>query len=187
MSKFKDGQQRFVSNIEELKKPKQLALCGLLIALYVMIYNMNIIITPVIQLRFGFLVIAVASFIGGPIMGMTVGVFGDLLSMFLTGGQGATFFFGFTVSYALMGLTCGLIFYKSKITISRVIVAGIAEFIIAIVLNSKWLSMLYGTTYYAQVILRLPKCIVMLFVNTAILYAFLKTFSVALRKSQILV
>lgn len=186
MLKDKMNQQRLALKFKELKQPKQLALCGLLVALYVMIYNMNIIITPIVQLRFGFLVIAIAGFVGGPIMGITVGAFGDLLSMFLTAGQGASFFFGFTLSYALMGLACGLIFYNSKITIPRVIAGGIAEFLISFLLNSKWLSILYGTTYSTQLIMRLPKCLVMLVINSVILYAFLKTFSVALRKSQLL-
>lgn len=170
-----------------LKGTKLIAIGGLLIALYIIMSYMNIAITQVIQIRFGFVVLAIAGLCGGPIMGATVGAVGDILSTIITGGQGASFFFGFTCSYALIGLCFGFIFYKSKVTIPRAILAAIVEFLNAMFLNTLWLSMLYGLPYKAQFITRLPKNIIMLGINIVIVYIVLKSLSVALRKAQIIV
>jgi Protein of unknown function (DUF1393). len=175
----------FVSRLSDLKKPKQLSICGLLIALYVVTSFANIPISQLIQIRFGFLVLAVAGFIGGPIMGATVGVFGDLLSVFVT-GQAGNIFLGFTLSYCLLGILFGLIFHNAKITITRCILATLVDFIISFVLNTAWLSILYGSPYKALLITRLPKCLIMLFINGVMLYAFLKSLSMVIKKSSIL-
>lgn len=188
MSKILTSDNKFLVGLTELKKPKQISICGLLVALYLVVYSLNIPLSQIVQIRFGFLVLATAGLCGGPIMGLTVGALGDVLSMILLAGKGGgSFFFGFTVSYALMGFVCGFIFYKEKITLPRILAAGITEFLISILVNSFWLSIMYGTTYGFQLVTRLPKCLIMLVINTVILLAFMKSLSFALKKSSILV
>lgn len=187
MSKFSKSINTLTAQLQELKQPKQLAICGLLLALYLAVYSLNVPINQMIQIRFGFLVLAVAGLCCGPLAGFLIGMTGDILSMIiLPGSGGGNFFFGFTISYALMGFLCGLIFYKKKVTILRIAAAGMTEFLISVFLNSLWLSILYGTTYQIQLITRLPKCLIMLIVNTMILFVFLKSLSMALKKSMIL-
>lgn len=186
MPEIMTGKNKFLIGLRELRKPKQISICGLLIALYLVVYSLNIPLSQIVQIRFGFLVLATAGLCGGPLMGLMVGALGDILSMILLAGNGGgSFFFGFTVSYALMGFICGFIFYKEKITTLRVITAGITEFLISILLNSLWLSIMYGTTYEFQVITRLPKCLIMLVINTMILLVFMKSLFFALKKSAI--
>lgn len=187
MSEISKNKSSLQSGLQQLKHPKGLALCGFLIALYLAVYSLNIPISQVVQIRFGFLVLAVAGLCGGPFTGLLVGLLGDVLSMILlpASGGGGSFFFGFTVSYSVIGFFCGLIFYKQKITFLRIMAAGIIEFLVSVFLNSLWLSMLMGTTYGIQIITRLPKCIMMLIVNTIILFIFLKSLSIALKKSMI--
>lgn len=186
MSKINIHSTNLAVSLQELKKPKQLSLCGLLLALYLVTYSLNIPISLMVQIRLGFLVLAMAGFAGGPVMGLTVGIVGDLLSMFLLSGKsGGSYFFGFTLSYALLGLFFGLLFYRKSITIPRVIIAGLIEFLTSLILNTLWLSILYGTTYQAQFLLRLPKCLIMLVVNTILLYILMKSLAVSLRRAKL--
>ena len=126
------------------KKSIWLAYCGLFIGMYIVLYYCNINITATIQFRLGFLALALSGLIGGPIMGITVGAIGDIISMIVTGGFGQTFFFGFTLSYALMGFLFGLIFYKRNITILRALLGALAEFIISLFLESKGFIISYS-------------------------------------------
>lgn len=176
-----------MSFFKKLKDPKNLAICGLFIALYIVTAFTNISISALIQIRFGFIVLAVAGLYGGPMMGLVVGGIGDILSFIATGGQGGTYFPGFTLSYALMGLLFGLIFFRTKITIPRVIAASVVDFLISVFMNSKWISIFSGNSYGSMILLRLPKCSIMLVINAILLYICIKAVYNALRKSQLLI
>jgi len=166
--------------VKKMSKLKSLVLCGLLIAMYIVLYYCNIVITTTIQFRLSFLVIAAAGLYGGPLMGLTVGILGDVLSMLVTGGQGATFFFGFTLSYAILGFFFGLIFHGVKMNISRAIAGGLVEFCVSLFINTYWLSILYGLPYQTMFFTRIPKCLLMLVISVTLLYLFLKAFSAML-------
>lgn len=163
--------------VKNMSKLKNLVLCGLLVAMYIVLYYFNIVITPTIQFRLGFLVIAAAGLFGGPIMGLTVGILGDILSMVATGGQGATFFFGFTLSYAIMGFLFGLIYHGAKMSFSRAMAGALVEFCISLFLNTYWLSILVGLPYKTMFLTRIPKCLIMFVISVTLLYFFLKAFS----------
>lgn len=171
----------FREQARNLRSIKGIVLCGLFLALYIVIYALKIPITPTNQVRFGFIALAAASLYGGPLMGLTIGILGDLLSMLLAGGQGA-YFFGFTLSYALMGFFFGFILFGVKITPIRAIVAGLVEFIIAMLLNSYWLSILSGTPYKVLLITRAPKCILTLVISSILLYILLNSLKTIINK-----
>ena len=167
----------FKVQAKNMSKLKSLVLCGLFIAMYIVLYYCNIVITPTIQFRLSFLVIAAAGLYGGPLMGLTVGLVSDILSMLVTGGQGAAFFFGFTLSYAIMGFLFGLIFYGVKMNIGRAIAGALVEFCVSLLLNTYWLSILYGLPYQTMFLTRIPKCLITLVISVTLLYVFLKAFS----------
>ena len=159
---------------------------GFFLALYVVLYLCNIVITPMIQFRLSFLAIAVAGLYGGPIMGLIVGVCGDLLAFFSTGGQGATYFVGFTLSYALIGLLFGFLFYGSKINVTRAIIGAMIEFLVSIFLNTYWLSILYGTSYTPLFITRLPKSLIMIVISSILLFILLRALQSILKRASLL-
>lgn len=171
---------------KEVKSLNFVIFTGFFLAMYFVLYLCNIIITPVIQFRLGFLAIAVAGLYGGPLMGLTVGAGGDLLAFFLTGGQGASFFGGFTISYALMGFLFGLIFYGTKVNIIRSIMGALVEFCISIFLNTYWLSILYGTSYTALFITRIPKALIMIVISTILLSLVLQSLQAILKRASFL-
>lgn len=168
---------RFKDQMRNMTKVQNIAVCGLFIALYIVLSYFKIRITDSLEIRFAFLILAVSAYYGGPVMGLIVGAASDILSMVLTAGSGSPFFFGFTLSYAVMGFLFGVVLYKSKVTIPRVIAAGFVEFLVSISLNTIWLQMMYGMPMEVLFVSRLVKCSIMLFINIVLLYVVLKSFS----------
>ena len=136
--------------------------------MYIVLYMFNIKISSILEIRMGFFAIAAASMFGGPIFGLAVGTLGDLMSMVVTGGQGASYFVGFTISYALMGFLFGLVFYGGKLNVLKAMVGAFFQFVISAALNTFWLSIYYGMPFKATLISRLPKSIAGFVVSTVL-------------------
>lgn len=175
------------NQIINISKLRNLVFCALMVAMYIVVSFFDIPITQSIEIRLGFIIIAAASMLGGPIMGLSVGALGDVVKMIITGGKGSSFFFGFTITYALMGFLFGLVFYKSKVTIPRAIAASICEFAISIFLNTWNLSILYGSPYKALFLSRLPKSATMLVINVFLLFITMRALQSAFRQNHITV
>lgn len=166
----------FRDQFRDLKRVQSICLCGLFVAAYVALSFFNLKLTPYLEFRFAFLALAAAAAYGGPIMGMTVGIAGDVVSFFAS-PQTGPFFPGFTLSYAILGFAFGFILYRSKATPLRVFVATFFEFVLACTLNTVWLHFMYGMEWKYLFTIRLVKCIVSLGVNTVLLFIFMKAFS----------
>lgn len=166
----------FREQFRDLKRVQSICLCGLFVAAYVALSFFNLKLTPYLEFRFAFLALAAAAAYGGPIMGMTVGIAGDVVSFFAS-PQTGPFFPGFTLSYVILGFAFGLILYRSKATPLRVFVATFFEFVLACTLNTVWLHFMYGMEWKYLFTIRLVKCIVSLGVNTVLLFIFMKAFS----------
>jgi len=167
----------FKTQSKNLRQVVNLALTGAFIALYIVITQHTIVISSVLQLRLGFLIIGAASLYGGPLMGMTVGVIGDVLAFLVSGGWGAAFFPGFTITYAIMGFFFGLILYGHKMSVIRAGFGALVEFILSIFLNTYWLTILQGTTFIPLFLVRLPKSLIMLPVSWVLLFIVLRSLS----------
>jgi len=81
------------------------------------------------------------------------------------------FFPGFTISGILGGLIYGLVLYKRKITLPRVILANaLVTVFVNMLLNTYWLTLLYGSAYMAIFPARIIKELILLPINVAIFY-----------------
>ncbi len=130
------------------KKPKTLfsikdiAILGVLLALYVVCGVFSIRIGTIFKLGFTFVAIACAGAIYGPVAGGTVGALGDVIA-FMVNPTGA-YFPGFTLTAFLSGVVFG-VFLRNKTAIFRIIIASfIVEFVGGLILNTFWISVLYG-------------------------------------------
>jgi len=136
------------------------AYIGALIALQVVLGNLVQIPTPIKQLNFGFLPIAVAGYLFGPLGGLLVAAFGDVIGTLLF-GTGA-YHPGFTVSAALVGIAYGfflspkynrwiegLMRSRTAGLLIRALFAVIAGAVIYDLLNSLWLVSIIGKGYLA--------------------------------------
>ena len=166
----------FRDQLRNMKKPQSLCLCGLFVAAYVALSFFSIKMTQYLEFRFAFLALAAAAAYGGPVMGMTAGIAGDIISFFAA-PQTSGFFPGFTLSYAILGFLFGLILYRSKITPLRVFWASFAEFAVACSLNTIWLHFMFGMEWKYLFTIQLVKNVISLGVNAILLFVFMKAFS----------
>ena len=144
-----------------------MAYVGVLVALQVVLGNLVQVALLTKQMNFGFLPIAAAGYLLGPLGGLLVAVLGDVLGTLLF-GTGA-YFPGFTVTAAAVGLLYGWLMcprFQGWLTAAirkrplevmvRAFLAALAVAVVYIFLNSYWLTFLVGKGYWALLIGRLP-------------------------------
>ncbi len=84
------------------------------------------------------------------------------------------FFFGFTLSAILKGLIYGFILYKKPLSLRRIFIANMISLIfITLLLDTYWLTILYGKAFLIFLSERLIK-IVLLPIETSLLYLLIK-------------
>lgn len=167
MKKIKD---MLLSSLLELKSTRNVVLCGLLAALAIVLGMVaSISIGPYIRIGFSGLPNRIVDFLFGPVVGCIFGGALDILKYFLK--PEGPFFFGFTFNAMLSGVIYGSILYKKPVSLKRIICA---EFLVKIVinclLNTLWLSMLYGQGFLAIMPMRVLKNAIMLPIDCAILF-----------------
>lgn len=165
----------FKEQLHQLRKPLSLCLCGLFVALYVVLSFFNIHMSEVLEFRFAFLALIAAVAYGGPIMGMCTGIAGDVVSFFMA-PQTGPFFPGFTLTYAIMGFGFGLLLYHSRITPLKAILASAVEYILSITLTTFWLHLMYGMEWKYLLTIRLLKCTISFGINAVLIFIFMKAY-----------
>jgi ECF transporter S component (folate family) len=115
--------QFFLESAAELKNLRSLTFASLLTALYAVTYSPvagTIMLVPgLIEIRLGYLVVAVAGMMFGPVVGVLVAVLGDLIGSLLF--YGGSFAFGYTLVWAVMGFGFGCALYRMRVSIPRVL------------------------------------------------------------------
>ena len=183
MQLFSKDAFQFQKQFREMRNIYSICLGGLFVAVYVVLSLFNIRLSQYLEFRIAFLALAAAAFYGGPIMGMSVGIAGDIISYFVT-PQSAPFFPGFTLTYAVLGFLFGLLLYHSRITPLRAFLAGLAEFFISCTLSTFWLHLMYGMEWKYLLTIRLFKNAISLGVYSVLLFVFLTAFSRILGTSR---
>ncbi len=144
-----------------------IAYIGALIALQVVLGNLVQIAMLTKQMNFGFLPIAVGGYLFGPVGGLLVAAFGDMIGTLLF-GTGA-YFPGFTVTAALAGIVYGFVLHPRYFKwadrccqkgvgglLIRAIMASIIAAAIYALLNSYWLTYFIQKGYWLILVGRLP-------------------------------
>lgn len=154
---------------------KFLTITAMLVALQVILGNLLQIPFLDKQYNFGFQPILIAGALLGAPAAMLVGGLGDFIGAHLF-PQGA-YFPGFTLTNILVGLCCGLVLHRRKLSLVRVIIAVVVSMLINWLLNSVWLSILYsanGRGYFGWLALRGPSYLVEAPANILLGYLMLK-------------
>ena len=126
-----------------------------------------------LHLSFEFLPFASLSMLFGPVAGAMSGGLSDIIN-YIINPKGA-FFPGFTISAMVSGIIYGISFYKKEISVKRCIFAESAIVVIVdILLNTLWLSLLYGKGFFVLLPMRIIKNVVMIPINVAMMYFVLK-------------
>lgn len=148
---------------------EKVAYIALLVALQIVLGNLVQIPLVSKQFNLGFLPVAVAGAMFGAPAAMIVGGLGDFFGAHLF--PAGAYFFGFTLSYVLVGLIYGLALYKKGLTLSRIVLAVVGASILNLFLNSYWLNMIIPTkTYWVWVGLRWWTYLIEIPLNVTILY-----------------
>jgi ECF transporter S component (folate family) len=140
---------------------------GAMVALQVILGNLVQIPMLTKQINLGYLPIAVAGYLLGPVGGITVGVLGDFLGTQLF--PAGTYYFGFTVTAAIVGLVYGWFLYpenqqwiakltktKTQALIVRVVIACILAAGVNLFLNTLWIQIFIvpSKAYWALLVSR---------------------------------
>lgn len=170
---MKKMKELYLSSVRELASPKNLALCGVMGALSMVLGIVaSIQIGPYIKIGFSGLPNRIVECLFGPVIGCIFGGTMDILK-FIAKPDGP-FFFGFTFDAMLAGVLYGSILYKKPVTIPRVFVAELAaKVIVNCGFNTLWISVLYGKGFLAILPMRLLKNAIMLPIDTIITFAML--------------
>lgn len=151
---------------------KKIAYLSLLIALQVIFARFLSINAWNIRIGFSFLPVAVASIIFGPLYGGIVGAIGDFVGaiLFPTG----TYFPGFTLTAFINGLIFGLFLYKKQNWVRVLLAVLCSNIFCTLLLNSLWISVLYGSPFLPLLTTRLVQSAVTAPVQFAVLLVFIK-------------
>jgi ECF transporter S component (folate family) len=153
-----------------------MVLCGLMGALAIVLnYTTSIFITEYIRIGFSGLPNRIIDYLLGPGVGAIFGGVMDILK-YITKPAGGAFFPGYTISAVLGGIIYGFLLYKKPIKLWRVLCAEfLAKLFINCMLNTLWLKIMYGSAFMAILPTRALKNLIMLPIDTAILF-FVLTF-----------
>ncbi len=146
-------QQKHLSNIY------QLVIMALLMAISIILSRFFSISAWNLKIGFAFAPIALAGMLLGPIPAAIVAAAADFLGATLFPiGQ---FFPGFTLTAFLTGILFGA-FLNKRANIKNIVLASIATQVIgSLLLNTLWISMLYGTPFWALMPTRIIQTCVM--------------------------
>ncbi|MGX8700133.1 folate family ECF transporter S component [Caproiciproducens sp.] len=161
------------SSVQELRSVTTIAMCGLLLALNAVLGIFTVPVSDLFRIRFSFLTVAASGFLYGPVVGGIVGAVGDIVNYVLR--PAGPFFPGFTLNAFLSGFIYGLILYKKPVTVGRVLAAStVVTVLVNFLLNSLWLSILYGKAFLAVLTVRAAADLLLFPVNVVMLYTLLK-------------
>lgn len=167
---MKKIKQLFSDSLHEFTVTKNLVLCGLMAAIAIVL-NMvaSISIGPYVKIGFSGIPNRIVEFLFGPVVGCIFGGALDLLKFMIK--PDGPFFFGFTFNVMLAGLIYGCLLYHKPLSIKRIV---IAEFLVKLIvncgLNTLWISMLYGKAFFVLLPMRLLKNVIMLPIDSAIVF-----------------
>lgn len=167
---MKKIKQLFSDSLHEFTVTKNLVLCGLMAAIAIVLSMVaSISIGPYVKIGFSGIPNRIVEFLFGPVVGC---IFGGALNLlkFMIKPDGP-FFFGFTFNVMLAGLIYGCLLYHKPLSIKRIV---IAEFLVKLIvncgLNTLWISMLYGKAFFVLLPMRLLKNVIMLPIDSAIVF-----------------
>lgn len=160
----------------EFKNVRVLAFAGLVCAMAIVLEGLPIyLLGPSLKIYFSFLVVGLGCMCYGPCVGMAAGAIIDSVG-FLLSSYGEPYFPGYLVSAVLSGLIYGVLLYKRKPTLWRIIVVRlIINYGSNVLLGSVWKAMLYGKGYLYYLTSGAVKNTIMLPIEVFLMWAVLNT------------
>ena len=112
------------------------------------------------KIGFGFVPIFLAAWLYGPLAAGIVGALGDFLGAILF--PVGPYFPGFTATAFVTGALFGLLLHKKQ-TVPRIAAATlINQLVMSLLVNTYWISFLYGSPFLGLLSTRIVQCAIML-------------------------
>lgn len=164
----------FKTSYLELKHLICIILLGMFSALSVIVGRfLTIMPVPTIKISFTFLPNEFIYYMFGPTVGAIFGAVLDILNLIVT--PTGPYFFGFTLSGILTGILFGLMLYKKPVRFTRIFIATLIRILfIDLLLNTYWLTVMYGYNFTAILSARALKNFILLPIESILLYALIK-------------
>ena len=138
---------------------QQVTVIAMLTALYVVLNRFASIPAWNINIGLSFVATVAGACMYGIPGGMLVGGLGDFIGAILF--PKGPYFPGFTLCAVLVGLIYALFIKKSRSFISVALAAVISQTVSSLLLNTLWISILYGSDFKATFVSRLPQYFLM--------------------------
>lgn len=151
---------------------KTLTAMAMLIAMEIILNRFLSINAWNLKIGFAFVPVAIAAIMYGPVFAGVVAGAGDFIgaTLFPIG----VFFPGFTLTSFLMGAVFGLFLYKKQDMKSIVAPVLINQMVFSLLLNSLWISILYGAPYMSLLVTRIVQCAILIPVQLIVIKAISK-------------
>lgn len=145
---------------------------GILIAIQIVLSRFCSINAWNIKIGFGFVPIAIAGILYGPVPAMLVGGLSDFLGAVLF--PIGPYFPGFTLTTALTGMAFGLFLHKKRGMIQILLAVSVNQLILGLFLNTLWISILYQSPYLPLFLTRIIQCAILTPVECLVLFVMTK-------------
>ncbi|MDO4911952.1 MAG: folate family ECF transporter S component [Lactobacillus sp.] len=150
-------------------KIRKIALLGLMIALKVVLERISF-GTTLFEVGLGFIGSVILAYLFGPWWGLVAGGVSDLISSAIFGNAGG-FFIGFTLTAMAGPMIYGLVLYRKKPTIWRIILAIVLVcLIVNLGMNSLWLNMMYKEPWGPLLTIRATKQLIIAPIQCVVTY-----------------
>ena len=157
----------------ELRRARTITTAAMLMAVSCALGAFTLNLGPYLKIGFSNLVNELCCFLFGPVVGAVYGAALDVIKYLIA--PSGPFFPGFTLDAAVGGLIYGSILYRRELRFKRVLAA---QFLVALIcnvlLNTLWISVLYGKAFMALLPARLIKNAVMFPVDAGLFYLIVK-------------
>lgn len=158
---------------ESLNKTNKIVYMAMLLALEIILTRFLSIQTPIIRIGFGFIPIALAAVLFGPLLAGTMAAVADILGMIIF-PKGA-YFPGFTLSAFISGAVYGVVLYKKNISIIKVALAALIIIVgVDLFMNTYWLTIITGKAASVLIGPRITKSIIMFPIQVVLTYTVIK-------------
>ena len=149
------------------KNIKTLTLMALLTAVEIVLSRFLSISAWNTKIGFAFIPVVVAAMLLGPYRAGLVAALADFLGAILF--PIGVYFPGFTLTAFFMGLIYGLFLYKEQSFLRIVLAVAVHQLLLSLLLNTLWISVLYGSPYGPLLLTRLPQCGILAAVQLAVI------------------
>lgn len=176
--------KRFISifrdSAKELTDIRCIVVTGMLIAVHVLLGIFIMIpVGEYIKISFSFLALAAIGMLFGPVPAAMAGAVTDILGFLLANKTGGAYHPGFTLVQITGGLIYGIILYKAEMNKFFSVKCAVSKLCIVIIcnltLNSYFLSVLYGQSFWGLMPARLLKNAIQLPIDVILMSIVLPT------------